>query len=42
MTNIDLLAAAIGIGAFIVLCAGLVANAHHWHDEQRRCGPRER
>jgi hypothetical protein len=42
MTTVDLVVAALGIGAFVVLCAGVMANAHQWHDDQRRCGPRQR
>ncbi|HEV2547413.1 MAG TPA: hypothetical protein VGU20_08750 [Stellaceae bacterium] len=42
MSSIDLIVAALGIGAFVVLCAGVMANAHCWHDDQRRFGQRER
>jgi len=42
MNSIDLIVAALGIGAFVVLCAGVVANAHQWHDDRRRFGQRER
>jgi hypothetical protein len=42
MSGIDLVVAALGVGAFVVLCAGVIANAHCWHDDQRRFGQRER